>query len=235
MAMSATRSCGESAGCHLDRRVTSGQPEGPGRLEARGVGLGDVLHGVDLVAEPGSGSVIAVVGPNGSGKSTRLTLLAGLVEPGRGSVLLDSVDVRQLDEFDLRKAIGLAGPDLPLLRGTIADNVGYGDPRADDVAAVVAASGVGEPFATLSDGLDTRVGECGRGLPTRQRQRVALARAVLARPWVLLLDEAGAHLDPVAAGAVDPRVYRCSSVSAVKVQLECGRARPLVMRTPPRT
>ena len=134
--MSAIRSCGDSAGCHLDRRVTSAQSEGPGRLEARGVGMGEALRGIDLVAEPGS--VIAVVGPNGSGKSTRLTLLAGLVEPGRGSVLLDSVDVRPLDERDLRKAIG---PDLPLLRGTIADNVRNGDPRADDVAAVLAAGG----------------------------------------------------------------------------------------------
>ncbi|MGI9002448.1 MAG: ATP-binding cassette domain-containing protein [Pseudonocardia sp.] len=156
-----------------------------------------------MIAE--SGSVVAVVGPNGSGKTTLLTVLAGLVEPDRGRVLLDGVDLRVLDEGGLRRAIGLAGPDLPLLRGSIADNVRYGDPDADDAALddAVRASGLDELLATLPDGLATRVGEGGRGLSAGQRQRVAPARAVLAKPRALLLDEADAHLDPVAAGVVD--------------------------------
>lgn len=93
--------------------VTVELPAGPGRLELEGVALHGVLDGISAVVP--AGSVVALVGGNGSGKTTLLTVLSGLVAPDAGRVLLDGVDLRSLDEGGLRRAIGFAGPDLPLL------------------------------------------------------------------------------------------------------------------------
>jgi ABC-type multidrug transport system fused ATPase/permease subunit len=185
-----------------DPAVVVPLPAGPGRLQLRGVTVHGLFGGV--TAEVPAGGVVALVGPNGSGKSTLLTVLAGLAEPDRGQVLLDGVDVRTVAERDLRRAIGLVGPDLPLLRGTIAENIRYADPDADDrrLHDAIRLSSLDEVLRELPEGLDTPVGEGGAGLSAGQRQRVALARAVLTRPRILLLDEADAHLD-TAATAVD--------------------------------
>jgi ABC-type multidrug transport system fused ATPase/permease subunit len=196
-------------------RVTVGLRAGHGLLEAEDVGVDGVFAGIGLRAAPGT--VTAVIGPNGSGKSTLLTVLAGLLRPDTGRVLLDGIDLRVLDQRQLRAAIGLAGPDLPLLRGTVGENVRYAAPGASDadVAAALRDAGLDEVLDALPDGLDTRIGEGGAGLSAGQRQRVALARAVLARPRVLLLDEADAHLDPRAAVAVDRLVAGFAGAAVV--------------------
>lgn len=178
-------------------------PTGPGRLELDGVQLEGLFGPLTATAEPGQ--VVALVGPNGAGKSTLLTVLAGLVHPDRGRVRLDGADVHAVAEEGLRRAVGLVTPDLPLLRGTIADNVRYASPEAGGSALneAIRRSGLDELLADLPDGLRTRVGEGGAGLSAGQRQRVALARALLTGPRMLLLDEADAHLDPAAAGVID--------------------------------
>jgi len=178
-------------------------PLGPGRLELEGV----VVEGLfgPLTARVGAGQVIALVGANGCGKSTLLSIMAGLTDPDRGVVRLDGVAVGDASAESVRKAIGLVAADIPLLRGTIEDNVRYAHPAATDgaVAWVIEQCGLNAVLTGLPDGRQTKVGERGARLSTGQRQRIALARALLNQPRLLLLDEADANLDPAAAAIVD--------------------------------
>ncbi|PSK99462.1 ATP-binding cassette subfamily B protein [Murinocardiopsis flavida] len=178
-------------------------PDGGGALELRGVAFTGLLTPT-TVGVP-AGAVVAVVGPNGSGKSTLLAAVSGLVGPDEGEVLLDGADIARARPASVRAAIGSVGPHLPLLRGTIGENVRYADPKADGMRLneAVHASGLAELIAELPLGLRTPVRENGAGLSAGQQQRIALARALLTRPRLLLLDEADAHLDPAAAAVVD--------------------------------
>ncbi len=177
-------------------------PDGPGSVSLCDAGLDGIVDG--LSADIPGGATVAVVGPNGAGKSTLLSLLGRLADPTSGAVLLDGVDLRRLDDDDLRAAVAMAGPDLPLLRGSLHRNLTYRCRNADAEAVTdVLARCDLLPFVFgLADGLDTRVGEQGLTLSSGQRQRVQLARALLGRPRLLLLDEADANLDPATSAVV---------------------------------
>lgn len=176
---------------------------GAGRLEFDGVSVAGGVDQVMAAVEPGI--VVALVGPNGAGKSTLLSLAARLIDPDQGVVRLDGQDLAKHSLASVRRAIGMAGPDLPLLRGTVEKNLRYRwpDAPAQEIARVRALCGVDEVLAELPEGEKTRVSEGGVGLSAGQRQRIALARALLGNPPLLLLDEIDSNLDPKASAVVD--------------------------------
>lgn len=178
-------------------------PVGAGRLVLDRVDVEGSLRAVTAEAEPGA--VVAIVGPNGAGKTTLLAVIARLLDPTGGRVLLGGVDLAALPVEAVRQVVGAVGPDLPLRRGTVARNLRYRLPEASDaeVAAVVERCGLADMVDELPDGLATKVAEGGAGLSSGQRQRLLLARALLGNPGLLLLDEADAHLDRATATLVD--------------------------------
>lgn len=177
--------------------------EGGGALHLEAVTLGDVLVDVTLHAEPGQ--TVAVVGPNGAGKSTLALLAARLIDPDRGRVSIDGQDLRTRSVASVRRAVGVASPDLHLLRGSMSRNVRYRFPRVEDdeVARVAALCELDQLAQDLPDGWSSDVGEGGSHLSAGQRARIAVARAVLGRPTLLVLDEAETHLDGRSAAVVD--------------------------------
>lgn len=176
---------------------------GPGRISFNEVELEGSLAGIDVSA--GAGSLVVIVGPNGAGKTTLLALAARLIEPTSGAIHLDGQDLAGATIASIREAIGVAGPDFPLIRGTIGHNLRYRYPGATDeeIDRVWRLCGIPEVLGELPDGEETRLADDGANLSAGQRQRIALARAILGGPRLLLLDEADANLDPDASTVVD--------------------------------
>ena len=162
----------------------------------------EVLHDVSFRAEPGQ--MVALVGSSGAGKSTIAQLLPRLYDVDAGVVRLGGVDVRELSFDAIRGALGLVTQDGHLFHESVRSNLLFARPEATEAQLweVLARARLADLVAALPDGLDTVVGERGYRLSGGERQRLTIARLLLARPRVVVLDEATAHLDSTSEVAV---------------------------------
>jgi ATP-binding cassette, subfamily B, bacterial len=165
-------------------------------------GGAEVLHGVSFRVEPGQ--VVALVGTSGSGKSTIAALAPRLYDVDAGAVRLSGIDVRDLTFDSIRDCLGMVTQDGHLFHDTVRENLVLARPDATDgelweALRQVRLDGL---IASLPDGLETVVGERGYRLSGGERQRLTIARLMLARPRVVILDEATAHLDSSSEAAV---------------------------------
>lgn len=154
-----------------------------------------VIENVSLVAEPGS--TVAIVGPTGAGKTTLVNLLMRFYEVDSGRILVDGVDISTVSRHSLRSRIGMVLQDTWLFGGTIYDNIAYGRPDAseNEVIAAARAAYVDRFVHMLPDGYQTNVSDDGRRISAGEKQLITIARAVLARPQLLILDEATSSVD----------------------------------------
>lgn len=161
-----------------------------------------VLHDVSFAVAPGQ--MIALVGSSGAGKSTVAQLVARLYDAGSGAVRIGGADVRELTGESVHRTVGFVTQDGHLLHDTVAANLRIGAPDATDAQLwdALRRARLDELVASLQDGLETVVGERGYRLSGGERQRLTIARVLLARPRVVVLDEATASLDSTSEAAV---------------------------------
>ena len=155
----------------------------------------EVLH--DISFEAHKGSVTALVGSSGSGKSTIAGLATAFLNPNSGQVLIDGIDLSKVDLKTFRNQLGVVLQDDFLYEGTIRENILFPRPNAseEDLLAAVNGAYVNEFTDRFKDGLDTLIGERGVKLSGGQKQRISIARALLAKPKIVVLDEATSNLD----------------------------------------
>jgi ATP-binding cassette subfamily B protein len=170
-------------------------------LEASGPGAHEpldrpyVLDGVTVTIEPGQ--LVALVGTSGAGKTTLSQLVPRLYDVSEGAIRIDGVDVRDLTQDSLRRAIGVVSQEPHLFHDTIAGNLTYARPDAtvDELWAAARAAQIDELIGSLPDGMATLVGDRGHRLSGGEKQRIAIARMLLKDPAIVVLDEATSHLD----------------------------------------
>lgn len=165
-----------------------------------------VLDGVSFRIE--AGESVAITGPSGCGKSTLLHVMLGVLPPTEGEVLVGGIETRMLGVESLRRMVGTVMQEDMLFEGTIADNISFFDPNADQqwIEECARLASIHEDIVAMPMGYNTFVGYMGSVLSGGQRQRVLMARALYKRPKILFLDEATSHLDVPREAAVNKAI-----------------------------
>jgi ATP-binding cassette subfamily B protein len=176
------------------------KPQIAGRIQFDRVTFGydpyfPVINDVSFTIQPGE--MIGLVGHSGAGKTTLVNLLCRFYDVTSGAIRIDGVDLRELSIEEIRQQIGMVLQTPFLFRGTLAENIAYGNPdaRMSEVIRAAKAANAHDFVTQLPEGYDTIVGEGGTGLSGGERQRISIARAILHDPRILILDEATSSVD----------------------------------------
>ncbi len=161
---------------------------------AYGAGAEPALRDLSFKAYPGE--TIGIIGGTGSGKTTLVNLIPRFYDVSSGAVLVDGGDVRDFDPAVLRKKCAVVPQKAVLFKGTVRENLMWGNPDADDAALIEALhTACFDDLASMRDGLDTAVAQYGSNFSGGQRQRLTVARALVRRPEILVLDDSSSALD----------------------------------------
>jgi ATP-binding cassette subfamily B multidrug efflux pump len=166
----------------------------------------EVLHDVSL--EIPAGRFVGIVGRTGAGKTTLASLLPRLLDPPEGTLFFDGVDVHRIPLENLRRAIGMVTQETFLFSETIAGNLSYGRPDAEEAAIEQAAeiAGLAPDIEQFPQGARTQIGERGITLSGGQKQRAAIARAILRDPAILILDDSLSSVDSETEARIQRRL-----------------------------